>query len=78
MQERLLKRAETSSRVDDNIAIIRKRFKTFTETTMPVIDHFRTENNVIRIDTTKDADAVYGEIQVMMEEKFGNILKTSK
>ena len=78
MQERLLKRAETPGRVDDNIAIIRKRLKTFTETTMPVIDHYRTQNKVIRIDVAKDADAVYGEILVMMVEKFGNILKTSK
>lgn len=78
MQERLLKRAETSGRVDDTIAIIRKRFKTFTETTTPVIEHFRTQDKVIRNDAGKDTDAVYEQIQVMMEEKFGDVLKTSK
>merc|ERR1711916_123547 len=39
--ERLMKRAETSGRSDDNIESIRKRFRTYQETTMPVIDFFR-------------------------------------
>ncbi|KAH7393183.1 hypothetical protein BKA64DRAFT_79305 [Cadophora sp. MPI-SDFR-AT-0126] len=75
MQDRLLKRAEMSRRVDDNIAIIRKRFKTFTQTTMPVIEHFRTQDKVVQMDATKVVDAVYRDIQVMMEEKLGNVLR---
>ncbi|PVH85477.1 uridylate kinase Ura6 [Cadophora sp. DSE1049] len=78
MQDRILKRAETSGRVDDNTAIIRKRFKTFTETTMPVIEHFRAQGRVVQIDATKNADAVYRDIQVMMEEKFEDVLGKGK
>ncbi|KAK0116043.1 hypothetical protein ONS95_013078 [Cadophora gregata] len=74
MQNRILKRAKTSARVDDNIAIIQKRFKTFTETTMPVIEHFRSQNRVVQIDASKDTDAVHRDIQSMMEENFGDVL----
>lgn len=37
MQKRLLKRGETSGRADDNVESIKKRFKTFEETSMPVV-----------------------------------------
>jgi len=44
MLERIMKRAETSGRADDNVEAAQKRFKTFREETMPVIDHFSKKN----------------------------------
>lgn len=49
MEERLLKRSETSQRADDNIETIKKRFKTFVEKTLPVIDHYKELNKVKRV-----------------------------
>ncbi|CAH1761613.1 21597_t:CDS:2 [Entrophospora sp. SA101] len=49
MLERLLKRAETSGRVDDNIDSIKKRFKTFVETSYPVVEHYKTLNKVYSV-----------------------------
>ena len=49
MEERLLKRGETSQRVDDNIETIKKRFKTFEEKTLPVIDHYGQLNKVKKV-----------------------------
>jgi UMP-CMP kinase len=46
MLERLLKRGETSGREDDNIETIKKRFKTFLETSMPVVEHFKKQGKV--------------------------------
>jgi hypothetical protein len=46
MLRRLLKRGETSGRVDDNIESIRKRFQTFRDTSYPVIEHYQTLNKV--------------------------------
>merc|ERR1711939_1239702 len=40
MQERLLNRGKTSGRSDDNIESIKKRFRTFVETSMPVVDMY--------------------------------------
>ncbi|XP_014674958.1 PREDICTED: adenylate kinase isoenzyme 1-like [Priapulus caudatus] len=41
MKERLMKRAATSDRVDDNEETMLKRLRTFSDVTMPVIDHYR-------------------------------------
>lgn len=41
MLGRLLERGKTSGRNDDNEESIRKRFKTYEESTRPIIDHFR-------------------------------------
>lgn len=49
MRKRLLKRAETSNRVDDNEETIVKRFRTFNELTKPVIEHYKKENKVITV-----------------------------
>ena len=40
MEKRLLKRGETSGRADDNLESIKKRFQTYLEKTMPVIEHY--------------------------------------
>ena len=42
MRERLLNRGKTSGRADDNADSILKRFKTFVETSMPVVSFLRT------------------------------------
>ena len=40
MVERLLNRAKTSGRVDDNEETIKKRLKTFEKQTLPVLEVF--------------------------------------
>jgi thymidylate kinase len=46
MEQRLLKRGETSGRSDDNADSIRKRFKTYVESTKPVIDTFEKQSKL--------------------------------
>lgn len=41
LEKRLLKRGETSGRSDDNMESIKKRFKTFIDTSLPVVKHFQ-------------------------------------
>ncbi|GMH36655.1 hypothetical protein BSKO_04528 [Bryopsis sp. KO-2023] len=48
MQARLLSRKE--GRTDDNIETIKKRFKTFVESTMPVVQHYEKIDKVRRVD----------------------------
>ncbi|KAK9894210.1 UMP-CMP kinase [Cystobasidium minutum MCA 4210] len=60
--ERLLERGKTSGREDDNAESISKRFRTFIETSMPVVDHYRKEGKVVDIDSSKSIDAVYEDI----------------
>ena len=49
MEQRLLKRSETSERPDDNIETIKKRFTTFLEKTLPVIGHYEELSKVKKV-----------------------------
>nr|CDS32281.1 adenylate kinase [Hymenolepis microstoma] len=69
MKQRLLKRGETSGRVDDNEATIVKRLKTFEEKTVPVIDHYAKKNKVIKVDASNSIDAVFKIVVEEFEKK---------
>ncbi|KAI8904924.1 adenylate kinase-domain-containing protein [Powellomyces hirtus] len=59
LEKRLLKRGETSGRADDNIATIKKRFRTFVETSMPVIEAYATKGKCVQITSEPPVDEVY-------------------
>ncbi|KAH9967926.1 adenylate kinase-domain-containing protein [Russula dissimulans] len=59
MLKRLLKRGETSGRDDDNIDSIKKRFVTYKETTMPVIEHYEKQGKVAEIDSSPLVEEVH-------------------
>ncbi|KAF9653161.1 UMP-CMP kinase [Thelephora ganbajun] len=59
MLKRLLKRSETSGREDDNEESIKKRFRVYKETTMPVIEHYNKLHKVAEIDGSPSVDKVY-------------------
>eukprot|EP00030_Apusomonadida_sp_AF-17_P000423 a174504_630.p1 GENE.a174504_630~~a174504_630.p1 ORF type:complete len:209 (-),score=99.93 a174504_630:22-606(-) len=62
LERRLLIRGQTSGRVDDNIESIKKRFKTYVDQTMPVIEFFRSEGRVRDIDATRSVDDVFATV----------------
>jgi UMP-CMP kinase len=70
MEKRLLKRGETSGRSDDNSESIKKRFRTFVETSMPVVDRYEKEGRVVRVLATKSAEEVYKDVKKGIEGKF--------
>ncbi|KAE8351393.1 adenylate kinase-domain-containing protein [Aspergillus coremiiformis] len=63
MEKRLLKRGETSGRDDDNAESIRKRFRTFVETSMPVVKAFEEQDKVVSVSAMGAVDDVYVRIQ---------------
>ncbi|KAF0690366.1 Aste57867_18201 [Aphanomyces stellatus] len=67
MERRLLERGKTSGRTDDNIEAIRKRFKTYLESTMPIIEHFATQNKVFRLSAIPPPDEVFQETEKVIE-----------
>jgi len=69
MQERLLNRGRTSGRADDNAESIKKRFKVFEETSMPVVDYFEKQDKVVKIPATKTPDEVYAVVREEMNER---------
>jgi UMP-CMP kinase len=71
MEQRLLNRGKTSGRADDNMESIRKRFRTFIETSMPVVDYYDTEGRVLKIDATPSPDAVYKSTREKLKDRLG-------
>ncbi|RMZ75838.1 hypothetical protein DV737_g5071, partial [Chaetothyriales sp. CBS 132003] len=59
MRQRLLDRGKTSGRADDNEESIVKRFRTFVETSMPVVDHFDQAGRVIKVSAVGSELEVY-------------------
>jgi len=74
MEERLIKRGETSGRVDDNAETIRKRFSTFVEETLPVIESYEEKNKLKRVDATRSVDEVFADVCTI----FGDLPKLER
>ncbi|WRT69152.1 uncharacterized protein IL334_006136 [Kwoniella shivajii] len=70
--ERLLERGKTSGRDDDNKESIVKRFRTFEETSMPVVDYYRKSGKVVEIDSSPAIDVVYEKVKVEMDQRLGS------
>ncbi|KAL8807224.1 MAG: hypothetical protein Q9200_004753, partial [Gallowayella weberi] len=69
MQERLINRGKTSGRADDNAESIKKRFRTFVETSMPVVDYFAKEGKVVKVSARKGPEEIYEEVKKRMAER---------
>lgn len=69
MQKRLLNRGKTSGRADDNEESIKKRFKVFVETSMPVVDMFTKEDKVVRIPANDTEDQVYKQLSEALKAR---------
>ncbi|TKA27813.1 Uridylate kinase [Salinomyces thailandicus] len=69
MKERLLQRGKTSGRADDNEESIKKRFRTFVETSMPVVEMFEKEGRCVKVDATKGPEEVYEQVRAKFGER---------
>ncbi|KAG9390220.1 Adenylate kinase/UMP-CMP kinase [Carpediemonas membranifera] len=67
MRDRLLERGKTSGRTDDNVESIIKRFRTYRETTMPVIELYRERVVTVRGDRTPE------EVSAELEDIFSQL-----
>ena len=69
MKKRLLKRAETSGRVDDNEETIVKRLKTFHDLTQPVIDHYDKQHKVFKVEAEGTVDEIFKKVEAFLDKK---------
>ncbi|KAG8079667.1 hypothetical protein GUJ93_ZPchr0007g4935 [Zizania palustris] len=63
MERRLLARNE--GRVDDNIETIRKRFKVYVESSLPVIEYYNAKDKVKKIDASKPIPEVFEDVKAI-------------
>uniref|UniRef100_A0A7N0RJL3 UMP-CMP kinase n=1 Tax=Kalanchoe fedtschenkoi TaxID=63787 RepID=A0A7N0RJL3_KALFE len=71
MERRLLGRNQ--GRVDDNIETIRKRFKVFLDSTLPVIEHYDSLGKVKKIDAGKPIDEVFDVVKSAFSPKYEKV-----
>eukprot|EP00927_Polykrikos_kofoidii_P012632 TRINITY_DN15463_c0_g1_i1.p1 TRINITY_DN15463_c0_g1~~TRINITY_DN15463_c0_g1_i1.p1 ORF type:complete len:462 (+),score=86.35 TRINITY_DN15463_c0_g1_i1:70-1455(+) len=71
MEERLINRGKTSGRSDDNIETIRKRFVTFKEESLSILEKFQSMGLVRRVCSDPGIDAVWSDVEAMFNEAVG-------
>lgn len=64
---RILERAKTSGREDDNEATLQKRFLTMKKTTLPVVNRLENELVVRRVGALDTVDQVWKNVQMSLE-----------
>ncbi|KAK6010602.1 adenylate kinase isoenzyme 5 family protein [Ostertagia ostertagi] len=62
MVERLLHRAETSERADDNMETIKKRLKTFSDATAPVVEYYEKKKKLIQIKAQGTVEEIFAMV----------------
>lgn len=67
MTKRLLKRAETSGRADDNEQTIKKRLETFYKATEPVIAFYESRGIVRKINAEGTVDQVFQQVTTALD-----------
>ncbi|BFZ57817.1 bifunctional uridylate/adenylate kinase [Savitreella phatthalungensis] len=72
MLKRLQKRGESSGRDDDNLESIKKRFRTFVETSMPVVEYFEKQDKVVKINCEAAVEQVTEQVLTAVDHRLGN------
>jgi adenylate kinase len=68
---RLLRRAETEGRADDNEETIRVRQHIYAEQTAPLLEIYRGQGLLVEVDGLGDVDEVSGRLFAALDEKLG-------
>lgn len=66
--ERCLSRGKTSGRTDDNEESLKKRIKTYNESTMLIIEHYRKLNLVSEINAGSSREAVFEDVKKVLND----------
>ncbi|EMS55098.1 Uridylate kinase [Triticum urartu] len=66
---------ENVGRVDDNIETIRKRFKVFVESSLPVIEYYDAKDKVKKIDAAKPIPEVFEDVKAIFAPYAKVLLK---
>ena len=64
---RILERAKTSGRNDDNMETLRKRFKTYEAETRPIIEDFEKKGMVRTVSADRGIDVVYRDVEKLIQ-----------
>lgn len=68
MIDRIMERAKTSGRNDDNIDSLKKRFNTFRNETMPIVDMYDAKGQTRKINALKSIDEVFEDVKIAIAD----------
>jgi adenylate kinase family enzyme/nucleoside diphosphate kinase len=77
LEKRLLKRGETSGRDDDNIESIKKRFRTFKETSMPVVEWFGSRGMLRTVSSVQTVEEVWAATKRVFDNLSSGPMNTA-
>jgi UMP-CMP kinase len=66
LEKRLLDRGKTSGRSDDNAATARKRFATYKESTMPIVDYYKEQGMLLEVSGDQSVEEVYADLDKLL------------
>ncbi len=72
--KRLLKRGESSGRLDDNETVIRNRLKEYNDKTLPVLQFYKDKGIFIEVDGTRTVEEVTVDLQKIIEHELSKQL----
>ena len=68
MEKRILERAKTSGRSDDNMEALKKRFDTYQKETAPVIEEYTKTAMITKVNAEQEIDQVYAITKKTLSE----------
>ena len=63
MVDRIMERSKVSGRNDDNVETLKKRFNTFKDETMPIVEMYEKNGKCKRIDALRSVDEVFLDVK---------------
>ena len=73
MRQRLLGRGQ--GRTDDNDETIKKRFRVFVESSVPVVEYYEQKGKVAKINADRGPDEVYEDVKRVFASRTGAVAK---
>lgn len=67
MEARLTERAKTGGRNDDSPEILRKRFNTFTQSSLPVVQHYESKGKLHKINAAGEPNEVFAQVEKVLD-----------
>ena len=75
LEKRLMERAKTSGRIDDNIEVIKKRFKTHEEQSKPIEEQLKKNAPFIEVHGNGTVEEVFGKIVNQLDKIIEKYIK---
>ena len=66
LEKRILERAKSSGRNDDNVETLKKRFATFTNDSMPIINRYAEMGKIRKINGAQTIDETYADVKTAL------------